>query len=84
MVQHAEDKEKEKEHPVIALSLSDLSVWCFLCDEYVTHPKLEKPFREFHRGKFGHFPSGRLHDVSTILDEPKIIVECLPKEANRD
>ncbi|PXF47881.1 Histone deacetylase 6 [Gracilariopsis chorda] len=80
MVEHAEDTDRETEHPVIAISLSDLSVWCFLCDEYVTHPKLEEPFREFHRGKFGKYPSGRLHDVS--LDDPKFVVECLPKESS--
>lgn len=51
----------EGEHPVVALGLADLSVWCFDCDSYVTGPSLEPVFREMHLGKFGVYPSGSLH-----------------------
>lgn len=47
--------------PVIALGLADLSTWCFVCDSYITHPKLEGVFAEMHFAKFGYSPSAALH-----------------------
>lgn len=64
MVSHSTTKSSEHPEPVIGISLTDLSTWCFACDDYITHPKLETVFREFHRGKFGYFPSGELHTAA--------------------
>lgn len=61
MVEHVNDKENGHSESVIALSLADLSVWCFACDEYITDPKLEGVFQEFHLDKFGTLPSDNLH-----------------------
>lgn len=66
MVAHASGPGNDHSAVVIAISLSDLSFWCFACDDYITNPKLEAIFRQFHRGKFGNFPSGTLH----ISDDP--------------
>ena len=41
-------------HP-LAISLADISVWCFPCDAYLDHASL-KPAKNavhVHRGKFG-------------------------------
>lgn len=37
----------------LALSFSDLSVWCFKCDDYVDNPILHKYKNLAHRDKFG-------------------------------
>eukprot|EP00177_Eucheuma_denticulatum_P003806 GFKZ01006880.1.p1 GENE.GFKZ01006880.1~~GFKZ01006880.1.p1 ORF type:complete len:195 (+),score=16.13 GFKZ01006880.1:383-967(+) len=60
MVEHAREKREEGGH-MIGLGLADLSVWCFECEEYVTHAKVEGVFREMHWGKFGCWPGGELH-----------------------
>ncbi|GMT24810.1 hypothetical protein PFISCL1PPCAC_16107 [Pristionchus fissidentatus] len=42
-------------HPIV-LSLSDLSVWCYGCDEYIAHEVLF-PFKlAAYRNKFGEDP----------------------------
>lgn len=81
MVKHSEDENRQNNHPVIAISLSDLSFWCFSCDDYITHPRLEGVFQEFHRGKFGQLPSGQLHggDSSANVEAGAYLV-MLPKE----
>lgn len=61
MVDHVNDESNEHSKAVIAISLADLSAWCFACDDYITHPKLEPVFSEFHRDKFGSAPTGGLH-----------------------
>lgn len=40
------------EHP-LALSFSDISVWCFECDAYIDNPRLHKFKNLVHRSKFG-------------------------------
>ena len=35
------------------ISLSDLSIWCFLCDAYVTHPRLKPLVERMQALKFG-------------------------------
>lgn len=37
----------------LALSYSDLSVWCFVCDNYIDNPILYKYKNLAHRDKFG-------------------------------
>ena len=37
----------------LALSFSDLSVWCYLCDDYVDNPRLYPIKNAVHRDKFG-------------------------------
>lgn len=59
-MEHAREKRAEGRH-MIGIGLADLSVWCFECDEYVTHAKVGEVFREMHWGKFGCWPGGELH-----------------------
>lgn len=61
MVEHANEVASSAAHVCVAISLADLSVWCFQCDEYIVHPKLDEVFREMHHGKFGLFPTMSLH-----------------------
>lgn len=42
---------QEKGHP-LALSLADLSVWCYACSDYIDNPKLYKYKNLAHRDKF--------------------------------
>ena len=39
-------------HP-LAISLADVSVWCFSCDAYLDHASLRPAKNTVHRGKFG-------------------------------
>jgi len=61
MVFHVQENVGKDTHDVIAMGLADLSVWCFTCDEYITHPKLEDTFRIMHQAKFYALPSSQLH-----------------------
>ena len=47
MVEHSE----EQSHP-IALSFSDLSAWCFVCDDYIANDKLYHLENALHQNKF--------------------------------
>ena len=38
---------------MMALSFSDLSVWCYCCDNYVDNEKLYSIKNAAHRDKFG-------------------------------
>lgn len=38
------DHSKTRSH-AIGISFTDLSIWCFLCDEYITDPVLGKKTR---------------------------------------
>lgn len=67
MVLHSEAQSKNNGHDCIAVSVADLSFWCFSCDEYITHPKVEDVFRQVHWGKFGCLPSGELHGAAEGL-----------------
>lgn len=72
MLEHASNQSSSSCAPVVAISLSDLSFWCFTCDSYITHPKLEQPFREFHNAKIGRYPDASLHvpsSTSLVLEE---------------
>ena len=40
------------EHP-IALSFSDISVWCYICDDYIDNSTLYKFKNAIHKSKFG-------------------------------
>ncbi|KAF8373214.1 hypothetical protein PRIPAC_79643 [Pristionchus pacificus] len=52
---HAE----QSSHPIV-LSLSDLSVWCYGCDEYISHEVLF-PFKlAAYRRKFGENPPNNI------------------------
>jgi len=48
----AEHCARESEHALVA-SLSDLSVWCYACDNYVTSPLIAPLFDAMHRIKHG-------------------------------
>jgi NAD-dependent SIR2 family protein deacetylase len=40
-------------HHAVAISLADLSVWCFACDAYVAAPSLAPAIDALHQMKFG-------------------------------
>lgn len=61
MLEHASNQSSTSCMPVVAMSLADLSTWCFACDDYITHPKLEGPFRALHYAKFGRYPDAPFH-----------------------
>ncbi|XP_015110573.1 histone deacetylase 6 [Diachasma alloeum] len=50
--QHAVVHGESLEHP-IALSLTDLSVWCYGCEAYVDNPKVYTARNRVHLAKFG-------------------------------
>ena len=43
----------EEVHHALAISFSDLSFWCYLCDSYVESPQLSTLLRHFQTVKFG-------------------------------
>lgn len=43
----------EHEDHALALSYSDISVWCFKCENYIDNPILYKYKNLAHRDKFG-------------------------------
>ncbi|KAL9183377.1 hypothetical protein ACHAXT_005164 [Thalassiosira profunda] len=49
----AEDPKKKAVGHCVAVSLADLSVWCYECDAYLVHPTLEKITRHLEGVKFG-------------------------------
>jgi len=49
---HAKNHAESSGHQV-ALSFSDLSVWCYSCADYVKHPLLNMFVGELHKAKFG-------------------------------
>lgn len=82
MVAHVTDETHDHKNAAISISLSDLSTWCFSCDDYITHPKLEPIFREFHKGKFGVFPSSQLHAEDT--GGVPVVLEVKEKTEEKD
>eukprot|EP01006_Ploeotia_vitrea_P000532 TRINITY_DN103223_c0_g1_i1.p1 TRINITY_DN103223_c0_g1~~TRINITY_DN103223_c0_g1_i1.p1 ORF type:complete len:524 (-),score=52.40 TRINITY_DN103223_c0_g1_i1:156-1727(-) len=46
----------QREGHQIALSFSDLSFWCYLCDSYIEHDALKRIFTQAHLSKFGTLP----------------------------
>lgn len=48
MVQHG----KDADHPLV-LSYTDLSAWCYKCDNYIDNEKLTPPKSSAHKSKFG-------------------------------
>lgn len=51
----------------------DLSVWCFLCDEYLDAlciPELRPAFQELHRMKFGTNPPLPAEERRSLGGEP--------------
>lgn len=50
---HQSEHNKTTGH-AIAISFSDLSVWCYSCDDYITDPYISRgPLSELHQMKFG-------------------------------
>jgi len=43
---------EEASHHEISLSFSDLSIWCYECDSYITHPSLKNLIDVIHTKKF--------------------------------
>jgi hypothetical protein len=49
---HAKVHYKESGHDIV-LSFSDLSLWCYQCDEYITHENLQGIVKTLSLAKFG-------------------------------
>jgi len=49
---HAAEHNKSTGHP-ISISFSDLSVWCYSCDEYIKHRDILPVINALHIAKFG-------------------------------
>eukprot|EP01100_Stratorugosa_tubuloviscum_P012374 TRINITY_DN5858_c0_g1_i1.p1 TRINITY_DN5858_c0_g1~~TRINITY_DN5858_c0_g1_i1.p1 ORF type:complete len:437 (+),score=219.18 TRINITY_DN5858_c0_g1_i1:210-1520(+) len=49
---HMSEHNQTTQHP-IALSFTDLSVWCYECDSYIKHPDLSIWLNKIHQEKFG-------------------------------
>jgi len=43
---------KDSGHTV-AISFSDISIWCYSCDDYITHPLLTGIIQQLQKAKFG-------------------------------
>ncbi|RIA84554.1 hypothetical protein C1645_832114 [Glomus cerebriforme] len=52
---HAAEHNKSTSHS-ISISFSDLSTWCYTCDDYVTSPLLHPITTALHVSKFGEVP----------------------------
>jgi len=49
----------ESEHS-LAISISDLNIWCYQCDSYVLTNELQNVYKTFHLAKFGTVPGENL------------------------
>lgn len=73
MLFHHLEQEPKREHEhepghALALSYSDLSVWCFKCENYIDNPILFKYKNLAHRDKFGE-------DMVWCYDTQPILLE---------
>jgi len=66
---------EEAKHP-LAVSFSDLSFWCYLCDSYVESPQLSSVLRHFQKVKFGE----DIEQVVTSLQALKVEEEKKEEE----
>jgi hypothetical protein len=76
------------DHP-IALSFSDLSIWCYQCESYIKSPKLSPAFKLAHEDKFSKTQPGQEansfiisnkpqmsdEEIREYFDEPKVLQE---------
>ncbi|RKP10810.1 hypothetical protein THASP1DRAFT_27405 [Thamnocephalis sphaerospora] len=71
MAAHATSgKGAEDEHAVCA-SFSDLSFWCFRCEDYIEHPLLETCRCALHQLKFGAAPGTEHVSLENNAPPPK-------------
>jgi len=49
---HASQHFKDSSH-CISISFSDLSIWCYSCDDYITHQNLQGIVQAVSHAKFG-------------------------------
>ncbi|KAI9306394.1 hypothetical protein BJ944DRAFT_263621 [Cunninghamella echinulata] len=52
---HMQEHVQEINH-YVCLSYSDLSLWCFKCESYITHESLDDLKYKAYLAKFGHAP----------------------------
>jgi NAD-dependent SIR2 family protein deacetylase len=64
---------QETQHD-LAISLSDLNIWCYSCDSYVLTYHLQSMYKTFHLAKFGTVPGENL-GLETIAGHAKRSVE---------
>jgi len=68
----------------IAVSLTDLSVWCYECNAYLTHPKLSEMTKRLEKIKFGEEGKigGAVEDVKAKVPEEDMIATGGDGDAN--
>jgi len=69
---HMVEHYQKSKHP-IALSFSDLSIWCYVCESYIRNPKLSRSFELAHKDKFQSSGSGK--DSTYIISTSKTTEE---------
>ncbi|CAH1766282.1 4962_t:CDS:2 [Entrophospora sp. SA101] len=52
---HMSEHNQETSHP-LAISFSDMSVWCYECDDYIDSPNLKQIITACYVSKFGELP----------------------------
>ncbi|CAJ0759387.1 22738_t:CDS:2 [Entrophospora sp. SA101] len=52
---HMSEHNQETSHP-LAISFSDMSVWCYECDYYIDSPNLKQIITACYVSKFGELP----------------------------
>ncbi|GET52180.1 histone deacetylase 6 isoform X1 [Rhizophagus irregularis DAOM 181602=DAOM 197198] len=64
---HAAEHHKNTSHP-ISISFSDLSIWCYDCDDYITSRLLKPITTAFYVSKFGEMPPNS-NDIEIASEE---------------
>jgi len=89
---HAAKHFESTKHP-LAISFSDLSVWCYACDTYIKNRKLSLVFRLAHNDKFGRNPGEALENKGSVghtnqeaikefFDDEKDVIQKVKELAN--
>ncbi|KAL6080520.1 Deacetylase sirtuin-type domain-containing protein [Balamuthia mandrillaris] len=73
----------------IAASYSDLSVWCYACESYITHPTLANLLKRMSMSKFGDAGTGGRYTAHKTVeqmverhDEPEVLQQKIKQLAD--
>jgi mono-ADP-ribosyltransferase sirtuin 6 len=73
---HAKEHYEQTRH-AIAISVSDLNVWCYECESYIAHPLVERVHDVCYLAKFGQKPKRAGHaseeEIKEYFDEPDVL-----------
>jgi NAD-dependent histone deacetylase SIR2 len=74
----------EEVHHSLAISFSDLSFWCYLCDSYVESPQLSALLRHFQTVKFGEDIEQVVNSLQSLKVEEAKIEEAKEEEEKEE